>query len=90
MSQRAWMDSLDKQPKLRKMEMRFGTWNVRRLYRAGLFMTRVKERSEYMLDFVGVRWDRVGTESAGEYTFVYGKGNENYKLGTGFLYIREP
>jgi hypothetical protein len=24
-----WMDSLDKQPKLRKMDMRFGTWNVR-------------------------------------------------------------
>jgi hypothetical protein len=23
------MDSLDKRPKLRKMDMRFGTWNVR-------------------------------------------------------------
>jgi hypothetical protein len=24
-----WMDSLDKRPKLKKMDMRFGTWNVR-------------------------------------------------------------
>jgi hypothetical protein len=28
------MDPLDKLPKLRKMDMRFGTWNVRILYRA--------------------------------------------------------
>jgi hypothetical protein len=32
-----------------------------------------------------VRWDRGGTESAGEYTYFYGKGNENHKVGTGFL-----
>jgi hypothetical protein len=29
------MDSLDKRPKLRKMDVRFGTWNVRSLHRAG-------------------------------------------------------
>jgi hypothetical protein len=34
-----------------------------------------------------VRWDRSGTEPAGEYTFSYGKGNENHELGIGFLYI---
>jgi hypothetical protein len=27
-----------------------------------------------------VRWDGGGTEPAGEYTFFYGKENENYKL----------
>jgi hypothetical protein len=29
------MDSLDKRPKLRKMDMRFGKWNIRNMYRAG-------------------------------------------------------
>jgi hypothetical protein len=32
-----------------------------------------------------VRWDRCGTEPAGKYTFVYGKGNQNHELGTGLL-----
>jgi hypothetical protein len=35
-----------------------------------------------------VRWKGGGTEPA-EYKFLYGKGKENYKLGTGLLYIRE-
>jgi hypothetical protein len=55
-------------------------------------MTVVKEMSESNLDLVGVqeiRWDRGGTEPAGEYIFSYGKGNENYELSTGvFLCIR--
>jgi hypothetical protein len=36
-----------------------------------------------------VRWDRGGTKPASEYTFFYGEGNENFELGTGFLYIKE-
>jgi exonuclease III len=57
--------------------MRFGTWNVRSMYRAGSFMTIAKEISKYKLDLVGVqevRWDRGGTDPAGEYPFIYGKG----------------
>jgi hypothetical protein len=45
----------------------------------------VEEISKYKLDLVGikeVRWDGGGTEPAGVYTFFYGKGNENYELGT--------
>jgi hypothetical protein len=32
-----------------------------------------------------VRWEGGGTEPAGEHSFFYRKGNEKYKLGTGFF-----
>jgi exonuclease III len=46
------------------MYMRFGTWNVRSLYRAGSLMAVAREISKYKLDLVEVqevRWDRGGT-----------------------------
>jgi hypothetical protein len=49
---------LDKEPKLKKMDMRFGAWNVRSLYRTGLFRTLrsvVEEVSKYKLGLVGVQ-----------------------------------
>jgi hypothetical protein len=33
------MDFLDKEPKERNMDMIFGTWNIRSLYRVGSLMT---------------------------------------------------
>jgi exonuclease III len=59
------------------MDMRFGTWNVRSMYRAGLLRAVAEEISKYKLDLVRVqelRWDDGGTEPAGECTFFYGKG----------------
>jgi hypothetical protein len=85
------MDSLDKRPKL-EMDMRFGTWNVRSMYRAGSLRLVGEEISKYKLDLVGVqevRWYGGGTELAGEYTFFYRKWNENHELGTGVSYIKE-
>jgi hypothetical protein len=60
------------------MDMRFGTWNVISMYRAGSLRAIAEEISKYKLDLVGVqevRRDGHGTEPAGEYTFFYGKGN---------------
>jgi hypothetical protein len=68
------------------MDLRLGLWNVRSLYRAGSLMTASRDLSRYKLDLVGVqevRWEGGGTEPAGEYTFFYGKWNENHELGTG-------
>jgi hypothetical protein len=53
------------------MDMRFGTWNVRSMYRAGLLRTVTKNISKYKFHLVGiqeVQWDRGDTEPAGKYT----------------------
>jgi exonuclease III len=66
-----------------KMDMRFGTWNVRSLYRAGSLRAVAEVILKYKLDLAGVqevRWDGGGITPAGEYTFFYGKGNENHKI----------
>jgi hypothetical protein len=48
--------------------MRFGTWNVRSLFRAGSLKTVSGELARYKLDLVGaqVRWVGGGTEPEGE------------------------
>jgi exonuclease III len=59
--------------------MRFGTCNVRSLYKAGSLKTVARELGKYKLDLVGVqevRLEKEGTERAEDYTFLYGKGND--------------
>jgi hypothetical protein len=59
------------------MDVRFGTWNVRSLCRAGSLVTVSKELSKYKLHLVGVQEVRLeggGTKLAGECTFFYRKG----------------
>jgi hypothetical protein len=51
-------------------------------------MTVAKEISKCKLDLVriqAVRWKRVGTEPAGQYTFFLWEGNQNHEVGTGFF-----
>jgi exonuclease III len=68
--------------------MGFGTWNMRSLYGSGSLMTVARELARQKIDLVGlqeVRWDKGRTVTAGDYTFLYGKGNESHELGTGFI-----
>ena len=54
--------------------MRFDSWNVRRLYRAGSLTATARELARYKLDLVGVqevRWDSGGRVRAEDYIFFF-------------------
>jgi hypothetical protein len=72
----------------RKRDILLGTWDVRSLYRAGSLTAAARDLARYKLEIVGVqevRWDKEGTVRAGDYNFLYGRGNENAQMGTGFF-----
>jgi hypothetical protein len=89
---RTWTDSLDERPKRKNMDMRFGKWNARSLYRAGTIMRVSRKLTRYRLDLMRaqeVRWEGSGTVPAGEYTFFTERGMRIMYWVQGFLYIRE-
>ena len=52
--------------------MRFGTWSVMSLYRAGSFIVAARELARYKLDLVGIqelRWEKGSRLNAGDYIF---------------------
>jgi exonuclease III len=66
--------------------MRFGTWNVRSLFRAGAIKSVVGELEKYKLDLVGVQevgWEGEGYQIADNSAFLYVKGNV-HQLGIEF------
>jgi len=70
--------------------MRFGSWNVKSLYRSCSLTTVARELARYKLDLVSVqavRWGRRCSVRAGDYIFLCGKGSENHQLGAGVLFV---
>jgi hypothetical protein len=53
-------------------------------------MAEARDLARYKLDLAGVqttRWVKEGTVKAGDYSFFYGKVNENHYLGKGFFLL---
>ena len=62
--------------------MKFGTWNVRSLYRPGSLTTVARKLARYRLDLAGVqevRWDKGGLARAEDYTLLHGVGGRGGK-----------
>jgi hypothetical protein len=65
------------------VNMGFGTWNFRSLYRSGLLRTVTKQSAKHVT-FGGSAGDRIG-QGYIELTFLYGNGNDNHHLGIGLF-----
>ena len=90
-SPRTWTDPLV-QRKQWKRDMRFGLWNVRRLYGSGSLTAATRELATYKLELVGVqevRWDKGGTVSAKDCICFSGKETKIINWEQDFLYTTE-
>jgi exonuclease III len=67
--------------------MRFGTWNVRSLYRAGSLRTVAEEVSKYKLDLLGVQEVALNQQANIHFSMERGMKIMNYVQA--FSYIRE-
>jgi exonuclease III len=68
--------------------MRFATWNVGSLYRAGSLAAAAKELARYKLDFVGVqefRRDKGSRLRAGDFLFFLWKRKLKLSIGNRIL-----
>jgi hypothetical protein len=65
--------------KASKIYIRFGTWNVRSLYRAGSLKPVASQLTKYNLDLVAsTRGQMGGRQSAEDYIFFHGNGIANH------------
>jgi len=68
--------------------MRFGTWNIRRLYGSSSLTTVTRKLSMYKLDTVGaqeVMWDNGGTVTTVDYTFFFLWKRKRNSIGNRFF-----
>ena len=62
------------EPNNGKGDIRYGTWNIKSLYRSGSFSTAARKIARYksdLLDVQEVRWEERGTVRVGNYIFFY-------------------
>jgi len=79
-------------PEQLKGDMRFGTWYVRSLCRAGSLTITARELARYKLDLVDVqkvRWHREGTVRAGDCNFFCRKETTVINWEQDFSYTTE-
>jgi hypothetical protein len=72
------------------MDIRFGTRNLRNLFRAGSLERLASELAKCSLDLVEiqvVRWFNVDSQPADNYIFLYGDKNDNNRIAGFFIHM---
>jgi hypothetical protein len=74
------------------MDMTFGTWKVRRFYRAGSLKTVISELAKFNFELMAVqvvKWGKGGSQPAESCTFFCEHGNANQHLATAFFIYKK-